>query len=148
MSLVAGLGDWPRHFSGGRMEQRQKVILDKQSDGSVRYEIKYYDDATPYLNHAKRERDKEAALRANKKSEYKKMASVDWATAMRIKAEHGVDPFNLRTPEDTRKYFRILQRDYPQYLCTNKRVYRPPAPKPKTVGGREKFANIPAECLK
>ena len=151
---MAGLGNWSRHFFKGELvivqPQRQKVLLDRQSDGSIRYEVMYYDDATPHLEAAKRERDKELALRANKKSEYKKMASVDWATAMRIKAEHGVDPFNLRTPADTRKYFQILQRDYPQYLCTNKRVYRAPAPKKveKAVGGRGRnsFAKIPSEC--
>jgi hypothetical protein len=128
--------------------QRQKVLLDRQDDGKIKYEVLYYEDATPLLAETRRERDKEQVLRANKKSEYKKMASVDWNVAMKIRAEHGVDPFNLRTPADTRKYFQILQRDYPQFLCTNKRVYRPPAPKPKTVGGRDLYAKIPAECLK
>lgn len=123
--------------------QNQKVILDRQDDGKIKYEVMYYADATPYLKEAEKHRHKEEQLRVNKKNEYKRVASVDWATAMRIKAEHGVDPFNLRTPAETRKYLQVLQRDFPKYLTTNKKVYRPPAPK-----GPGKFADIPAECLK
>ena len=127
------------------MEIRQKVRLEKQDNGTTKYEIMYYGDATSYLREAEVARQKEQALRANKKNEYKRVASVDWATAMRIKQEHGVDPFNLRTPAETRKYLRILQRDFPKYLTTNKRVYRPPAAGGR---GRTKFASIPSECLK
>lgn len=120
---------------------QEKVLLRKRTDGKYDYHIKYVENAAPHLKAAEIAREKETILRANKKNEYKQVASVPWTVAMQIKAQHGVDPLNLKTPQETRKYLAILQRDYPKFLTTNKRVSRP------ITGGRESYAHIPKECL-
>lgn len=124
--------------------QHTHIALDKDPGASkTKYNVTYATDLGPHLAAAKLDREKELTLRA-KKTEYKKVASIDFTLAMKIRAETGVDPLNLRTPADTRKYLQILQTQYPHLLTTNKKVWRPmPAKK-----GAGRFANIPAECLK
>lgn len=120
---------------------QEKILLQKRTDGKYDYRVQYLENAAPALKAAEIAREKEATFRANKKNEYKQVASVPWTVAMKIKDEHGVDPLNLRTPQETRKYLAILQRDYPKFLTTNKRVSRP------ITGERKPFAHIPKECL-
>jgi hypothetical protein len=125
--------------------QHTHITLDKDPGASkTKYSVTYAADLGPHLAAAKLDREKELTLKANKRSEFKKVASIDFTLAMKIRAETGVDPLNLRTPADTRKYLQILQTQYPHLLTTNKKVWRPTAPKK----GAGRFANIPAECLR
>lgn len=120
----------------------EKILLQKRTDGKYDYRVQYLENAGPHLRAAEVAREKESTLRANKKNEYKQVASVPWTVAMKIKDQYGVDPLNLRTPEETRKYLQVLQRDYPKFLTTNKKVYRP-IKNPE----RDSYAHIPKGCL-
>lgn len=124
--------------------QHTHIELSKDPGASkTKYSITYAADLGPHLAAAKLDREKEASLRT-RKTEYKKIASIDFTLAMKIRAETGVDPLNLRTPAETRKYLQILQTQYPHLLATNKKVWRPvPAKK-----GAGRYANIPTECLR
>lgn len=104
----------------------QQTILDleKGSFGRVRVRGQYVEDATPALNLAEQGRRQEEQLRQNKRSEYKRMAVIPMTLALKIKAEHGVDPLRLRSKADTEKYLRVLQTYYPKFLTTNRSVYR------------------------
>jgi hypothetical protein len=105
--------------------QRTQFRIDKRDDG--RYDVagQYVEDAAPFLLDTSIARAKEEQLRQVKGNEYKRIASIPFTLALKIKAEDGVDPLNCRTPADTRKYLQVLQTKYPQFLTTNKKVWRP-----------------------
>jgi hypothetical protein len=104
--------------------QRTQIEIEKAGRGRVKVTGRHVEDARPALQEAAQGREAEAAgLR--KGAEYYRVASIPFTLAMRIKAEDGVDPLNLRTPAETRQYLQILQTKYPQFLTTNKKVWRP-----------------------
>jgi hypothetical protein len=142
---LAGVGNCPRHFF--RRPLVENLELEFRRDGKIGYKLRRQNNAAPMLKYAEQGREKEEYFGLRKDTNYYRVSAVDWNVVQKIKAEHGVDGLNLRTPQETRKYLQILQRDYPRFLTTNKKVYRAPT-KSSGPRGRPKFASIPAECLK
>lgn len=103
--------------------QRTQIALEKVRGG---YKVRgqYVEDATPFLLGCSIARAKEEQLRKRKDAQYERVASIPFTLALKIKAEHGVDPLRLKTKADTQKYLRVLQTHYPAFLTTNKKVHR------------------------
>jgi hypothetical protein len=104
--------------------QRTQLHIERNG-GKLKVSGQYVEDASPILVDCSVARAKEEQLRIRKDAEYRRIASIPFTLALKIKAEHGVDPLRLKTKADTQKYLAVLQRHYPKFLTTNKRVSRP-----------------------
>jgi hypothetical protein len=101
-----------------------RAIIDNDGPGRVRYRIQHFADVAPVLERAAKRRQLEEAY-LNKKNEIRPQASLDFVTVMAIRQKYGIDALNVK-PDQEKRFWQILQTEYPQCLTTNKKVYRPP----------------------
>lgn len=106
-----------------------RAIIDNDGPGRVKFQIQHFSDPEPALRTAALQRQLEAD-RLNKKNEIRPQARLDIVTVMDIRRRYGIDAMNVK-PDQEKRFWQILQTEFPKFLTTNKKVYRAPRARPK-----------------
>lgn len=105
-----------------------RAIIDNDGPGRVRYSIQHFRqqaEADKLLEVTARKRELEES-QLNRKNEIRPQATIDMLAVMEIRQKYGIDALNVK-PDQEKRFWQILQTEYPRCLTTNKKVYRPAA---------------------
>jgi hypothetical protein len=100
------------------------AVVDNDGPGKVGFRLTVAQDAGPAIRAAELQRKLEAD-RLNKKAEIRPQAKLPMTVVMSIKQRHGIDALKIR-PDQEKRFWQILQTEYPALLTTQKKVYRAP----------------------
>lgn len=86
------------------------------------YRARYSDNADFFKRLNEEHRRKESELGLKKDAGMIFVGSVPLTVVMEIKAKHGIDLTNMRSPQERKRAFQIIQQDYPLLKGTNMRI--------------------------
>jgi hypothetical protein len=101
-----------------------KAIVDNDGPGRVKFQLQHFEDVGPALRQAELQRKLEAE-RLRKENEVRPQAKLPITVVMSIKQRYGIDALKIR-PDQEKRFWQILQTEYPALLTTQKKVYRAP----------------------
>lgn len=119
------------------MHFRAQIDRDKKT-GKIHYQVSHFMDANPVLRSTELSRAREE-VQLNKRNELRPQARLPFTEVLNIRQRYGIDAMNIR-PDQEKAFWKIMQREYPKFLTTNKRVYRPPSRKIRFAPGTLELA--------
>lgn len=99
------------------------AIIENDGPGRVRYRIQHQSDCLAALRRAELQRQFEWDS-LNRKNEVRPQATLDWGVVFEIRTKYGIDALNVK-PDQEKRFWQILQTEYPRCLTTNAKVFRP-----------------------
>lgn len=107
----------PSSRAGDLSGTSETLIAEKGDfEGEWKFRQRLSVNPEPFLENARLHRELDEHHR-DRRSELRRYARLDMVTVARLKAEHGIDVFNLRG-NDGKRLMKIIDRDFPLLKTT------------------------------